>query len=69
MAKNNIKSVKELTRRMSKKYGYEYATLYNFYAYVHKKIDPNLLADLCEFFSCSPGDIIYLEKDEHRKGA
>ena len=63
MAKNNIKSVKDLTRRMERKYGYEYATLYNFRTYAHKKLDPELIADFCEFFNCGIDDLLYLEND------
>lgn len=57
MAQKRIKSIKELSRIM----GYEYATLYNFNTYVHKKLDPMLIADLCELFSCEIGDLLYLE--------
>jgi hypothetical protein len=63
MAKNHIKSIKELTRKMEGKYGYEYATLYNFSVYIHKKLDPTLVADFCEFFNCSIDDLLYLEED------
>jgi DNA-binding Xre family transcriptional regulator len=57
MAKKKIKSIKELGRIT----GYDYATLYNFSSYVHKKLDPELVADLCELFGCSIGDLFYLE--------
>jgi hypothetical protein len=62
MAKNHIKSIKDLTRKMEGKYGYEYKTLYNFNVYIHKKLDPELVADFCEFFDCSINDLLYLEK-------
>jgi hypothetical protein len=62
MAKKHIKSIKELTRQMDLKYGYDYATLYNFSVYVHKKLDPKLIADFCEFFNCSIDELLYLEK-------
>lgn len=58
MAKKRIKSIKELERVMNK---YEYSTLINFNKYVHKKLDPELIADLCELFGCSIGDLLYLE--------
>lgn len=61
MAKKRIKSMKELQRSMKK---YHYATLVNFNTYVHKKLDPELVADLCEFFGCDINDLLYLE-DKH----
>lgn len=61
MAKKRIKSIKELERSIKK---YEYATLINFNTYVHKKLDPELVADLCEFFGCKIEDLLYLE-DKH----
>lgn len=64
MAKKHIKSIKELTRLMYEKYGYDYATLYNFNVYIHKKLDPVLIADLCEFFDCSIDDLLYLEEEK-----
>jgi putative transcriptional regulator len=60
MAKKRIKSMKELQRVMKK---YEYATLVNFNNYVHKKLDPELVADFCEFFGCEIGDLLYLEEE------
>lgn len=57
MAKNEIKSIKELSRIT----GIEYATLYNFSSYVHKKLDPDLIATLCELFSCEVGDLLYIK--------
>lgn len=65
MAKKHIKSIKELTRLMGK---YEYATLYNFNTYVHKKLDPTLIADFCSFFNCRIDDLLYLE-EEKKEGA
>lgn len=65
MAKKHIKSIKELTRLMDK---YEYATLYNFSTYVHKKLDPKLVVDFCEFFNCRIDDLLYLE-EEKKEGA
>lgn len=62
MAKNRIKSIKELTRQMDKNYGYDYATLYNFNVYIHRKLDPKLIADFCEFFHCGIDDLLYLEE-------
>lgn len=62
MAKKHIKSIKELTRQMKNQYGYDYATLYNFSVYIHKKLDPVLVADFCEFFNCSIDDLLYLEE-------
>lgn len=58
MAQNGIKSIKELSRQLPK---YDYATLYNFSVYVHKKLDPELVSDLCEFFNCDIPDLLYLE--------
>jgi DNA-binding Xre family transcriptional regulator len=60
MAKKRIKSIKELSRIT----GYEYSTLYNFNSYVHKKLDPKLVADLCELFGCNVGDLLYLENNQ-----
>jgi hypothetical protein len=68
MVKNHIKSIKQLTRMMEKKYGYEYATLYNFNKYIHKKLDPELICNLCEFFNCRIDDLLYLE-EEKKEGA
>jgi DNA-binding Xre family transcriptional regulator len=65
MAKNRIKSIKELERIMKK---YEYSTLINFNTYVHKKLDPELVADLCELFRCKIGDLLYLEDKPMREG-
>lgn len=59
MAKNKIKSIKELSRIT----GYEYATLYRFSSYIHKKMDADLIADLCELFGCNVGDLLYLEEE------
>lgn len=61
MAKKRIKSIKELQRVMKK---YEYATLINFNTYVHKKLDPELVADLCELFGCNIEDLLYLEDEK-----
>lgn len=62
MAKNRIKSIKELSRITE----IEYATLYNFNTYVHKKLDPELIVKLCELFRCNIGDLLYV-KDNHDK--
>lgn len=64
MVKSRIKSIKELTRQMQEKYGYDYATLYNFHTYVHKKLDPELIVDFCEFFDCDIEDLLYLEEQK-----
>lgn len=64
MAKKRIKSIKELARQMYKKYGYDYATLYNFNVYIHKKLDPKLIVDFCEFFNCDINDLLYLEEQK-----
>lgn len=69
MAKKQIKSIKELTRQMSKQYGYDYATLYNFSVYIHKKLDPKLIADFCEFFDCEIRDLLYLAENKEEKHA
>lgn len=63
MAKKRIRSMKELQRVMNK---YEYATLVNFNNYVHKKLDPELVADFCEFFDCEIGELLYLEEEQGR---
>jgi DNA-binding Xre family transcriptional regulator len=63
MAKQKIKSIKELSRIT----GYEYSTLYNFSVYIHKKLDPKLVADLCELFGCTVGDLLYLEEERQPK--
>lgn len=60
MAKKRVKSISELSRIMD----YDYATLYNFSAYNHKKLDPKLVADLCELFGCTIGDLLYLGEKE-----
>jgi putative transcriptional regulator len=60
MAKNQIKSIKELSRVTE----IEYATLYNFSSYVHKKLDPDLIATLCELFGCEVGDLLYIKEKE-----
>ena len=60
MAQRGIKSIKELTRQLDK---YDYATLYNFSTYIHKKLDPELVYDLCVFFDCEVGDLFYIEKE------
>jgi putative transcriptional regulator len=60
MAKNQIKSIKELSRVTE----IEYATLYNFSSYVHKKLDPDLIATLCELFRCEVGDLLYIKEKE-----
>lgn len=65
MVRKRVKSIKELARLMDK---YEYATLYNFYSYVHKKLDPTLIADFCAFFECGIDDLLYLE-EEKKEGA
>lgn len=59
MAKNNIKSLSELSRIS----GIEYPTLYNFYAYIHKKLDPELIAILCETLNCDISDLLVLKKE------
>lgn len=64
MAKHRIKSIKELQRVMKK---YDYATLINFNTYVHKKLDPKLIADLCELFGCEISDLLYLEEEHEKK--
>lgn len=58
MAKNQIKSIKELSRVT----GVEYTTLYNFSSYVHKKLDPELVATLCDLFKCEVGDLLYIKE-------
>lgn len=65
MAKKRIKSIKELERVMQKdlKKKYEYATLINFNTYVHRKIDPELVADLCQLFDCEIGELLFLEDE------
>lgn len=60
MAKKRIKSIKELSRIT----GIDYATIYNFSAYVHKKLDPEIIATLCELFGCNVGDLLYLENKQ-----
>ncbi len=61
MAQKGIKSIKELSRLLTQ---YDYATLYNFSVYVHKKLDPKLIYDLCKFFGCKIGDLLYLEEEK-----
>lgn len=57
MAKKRIRSIREL----SEVTGIHYRTLQNFHSYVHRKLDPELIADLCEFFGCKIQDLLYLE--------
>jgi DNA-binding Xre family transcriptional regulator len=59
MAKRKIKSVKELSRIS----GIEYPTLYNFYVYIHKKLDPEIIATLCMVLHCRIGDLLYLDSE------
>lgn len=59
MAKRKIKSIKELSRIS----GIEYRTLYNFYVYIHKKLDPDIVATLCLILHCNIGDLLYLEHE------
>lgn len=58
MAKNKIKSISQLSRMT----GINQVTLYNLDNGVHKKIDPDITAALCETFDCEIGDLYYLEK-------
>jgi len=58
MAENNIRSL----RKLSADTGIEYRTLQNFSSYVHKKLDPMLIATLCEFFGCTIGELLYIEE-------
>lgn len=59
MAKRGIKSIKELSRITK----VDYATLYNFNTYIHKKLDPNLIVILCDTLKCDISDLLYLEKE------
>lgn len=63
MAKKKVKSIKELSAIMKR----EYATIYNFSTYKHKKLDPKLIADLCELFGCSIGELLYLEEEKPKE--
>jgi len=58
MAEREIKSVAML----SEKSGIDYRTLYNFYSYVHKKLDPQLIITLCETLKCDIGDLLCLKE-------
>jgi len=57
MAQNKINSIRELSERS----GIYVITLRNFSSYVHKKIDPVLVVELCKFFNCDIADLLYLE--------
>jgi len=59
MASRKIKSVSELSRIS----GIEYPTLYNFYTYIHKKLDPEIIATLCMVLHCKIGDLLYLDSE------
>jgi putative transcriptional regulator len=63
MAERDIKSVVQL----SEKTGIDYRTLYNFYSYVHKKLDPQLIVILCQTLRCEIGDLLYLKEVEEEK--
>lgn len=59
MAKKRIKSIRELSEQS----GIYVITLRNFSSYVHKKLDPELIAELCKFFECKIEDLLYLEDE------
>lgn len=60
MYKNHINSIRELSERT----GIHYRTLQNFSSYVHKKLDPELIAELCKFFNCGIHELLYLEENK-----
>lgn len=60
MYKRHINSIRELSEAT----GIHYRTLQNFSSYVHKKLDPVLISQLCEFFNCNINDLLYLEDDD-----
>lgn len=59
MAQNEIKSLVKLSEIT----GIEYPTLYNFSAYIHKKLDPEIVSTLCDTLKCDIGDLLYLNKE------
>lgn len=59
MAKNKVKSILELSRKT----GINHVYLYNMDNGIHKKIDPEVTAKLCETFNCGIGDLYYLDKE------
>jgi putative transcriptional regulator len=58
MAKNNVKSVLELSRQT----GLCYQTLLSFYHERYEVFNNTLVSTLCEFFHCEVGDLLVLEK-------
>lgn len=63
MAKNDIRSVTELSKRT----GIYYNTLLSFYHERYEVFNSSLVATLCEFFKCSIEDLLTLE--EQKEGA
>jgi putative transcriptional regulator len=60
MAKNDIRSVMEL----SKQTGLYYQTLLSFYHERYEFFNTSLVGTLCEFFNCNIEDLLTLEKEK-----
>lgn len=56
MARKRVKSVLELSRIT----GLDYNKLRTFDNYSQRRLDPELIVPLCEFFGCKLGDFIYV---------
>ncbi len=58
MAKRNINSYSELSRRT----GFHYATIRHFAIGLHQRIDSDLIEALCKELKCDIVDLLYIEK-------
>jgi putative transcriptional regulator len=58
MAKKGVKSVSQLSRET----GLCYETLLNFYHHKYEVFNNKVVSTLCEFFDCSVGDLLELDK-------
>lgn len=60
MAKKNVDSYSELSRRT----GFDYATIRHFAIGLHRRLDTKLVEALCRELDCDLVDLIYIEKKE-----
>lgn len=58
MAKQDIKSLSELSRRTK----FHYNTIRNFSLGMHQRLDSDLVVSLCKELNCDISDLLYIEK-------
>ncbi|WP_373896174.1 helix-turn-helix domain-containing protein [Virgibacillus sp. CBA3643] len=62
MAKNDIDSITELERRS----GISRQVLDRFIKGKTQRLDFDTVIKLCDVFNCEVGDLIYVDKDDHK---